>query len=147
MPKPHYDDVRDIPLPTDVELLPHLQTMLEGAFRRQVWVMLLDEKSRPLPVLMPTDVPAEADPEDIEGFRDFVSCIALDFDRATVVLTFERPGPAAVTKGDRRWLRLLRAAAAGSGVPFRGPYLVLGETVHQVPPDEYVGEPWLESDQ
>ena len=146
MKRPRYSAVQDVPLPTDLELLPHLQGLLEGASRRQLWVMFLDRSLRPLPLVMPTDLPAEADPEDIIGVRDMLTCMALDVPGSTLVLTFERPGPAELTQRDRRWLRLIRAAAVESGFPFRGPYLLLGSSVRQVPPDEYLAAEWLELD-
>lgn len=143
MKRPRYPDVQDVPLPTDTELLPHLQALLEGAFRRQLWVMFLDQTLRPVPLLMPTDLPVEADPEDVDGLGDMLSCMALDVPGSTLVLTFERPGPAQLTQRDRRWLRLIREAAIGSGFPFRGPYLLLGSAVRQVAPDEYLATKWL----
>ncbi|MEO8094718.1 MAG: hypothetical protein ABI632_07270 [Pseudolysinimonas sp.] len=146
MPTPSYDDVRDIPLPTDLDLVPHLQGLLEGAFRRQVWVMLLDSADKPLPIVVPTDIPEHPDPDDVVGFADFLACLALDFDRATLVVTYERPGPAELVNEDRIWLRLLREACVYAGFPFRGPYLALGNTVRQVPPDDYVGVPWPDDD-
>ena len=146
MKRPRSSDVQDVALPTDIELVPHLQHLLEGAFRRQLWVMFLDRALRPLPLVMPTDLPVEADPEDIIGVRDMLTCMALDVPGATLVLTFERPGPAELTQRDRRWLRLVREAAIESGFPFRGPYLLLGSTVRQVPLDEYLTAEWLELD-
>ena len=119
MTTPRYHDIRDIPLPTETELVPHLQAMLEGGFRRQIWVMLLDSEHRPLPVVMPSDVPMEPDPEDVLGLGDFLRCAALDYPGSILVLTFERPGPAELTDRDRRWLRLLREAALASEFPFR----------------------------
>ena len=144
MTTPRFHDIKDTPLPTDAELIPHLQAMLEGGFRRQIWLMLLDPENRPLPVVMPCDVPTEPDPEDVLGLGDFLRCTALDYPGATLVLTFERPGPAEVTARDRRWLRLLREAALASEFPFRGPYLLLGESVRQVAPDEFVGAEWVD---
>ena len=142
MTRPRYEDIRTIPLPTDRELIPHLQTMLETALRRQVWIMLLDAQACPLPILIPIDLEAEAHQDDAVGFADTLRCLSLDFERATLVLTFERPGPAEVMDRDRRWLRSLRDACANSGTSFRGPYLLLGNCVRQVPPDDYVGVPW-----
>lgn len=139
MAKPHFNDVRDTPLTTDAELVPFLQTLLEGAYRRQVWVMLLDEHSKPMPVAIPTAVPKEPDPEDVEGFADFMRCAALDVARSTLVVTFERPGPSHPVERDLRWLKLLREACAETGVGFRGPFLLLGNEVRQVPPDDYAG--------
>lgn len=147
MTTPRYHDIKDIPLPTDAELIPHVQAMLEGGYRRQVWVMLLDSDQRPLPVLMPSDVPAEPDPEDVLGLGDFLRCIAMDHPGSVLVLTFERPGPAEVVERDRRWLRLLREAALASEFPFRGPFLLLGDAVRQVPPDEYLTAEWVDLDE
>lgn len=146
MKRPPYSDIQDVPLPTDIELLPHLQALLEGAFRRQLWVMFLDAASRPVPLVVPTDLPIEADPEDIIGLGDFLGCLALDVPGSTLVLTFERPGPAELTERDHRWLRMIREAAMDSGFPFRGPYLLLGDAVRQVAPDEYLAAEWLEPD-
>ncbi len=145
MPRPHYDDIRTIPLPTDRELIPHLQVMLDTALRRQVWIMLLDEQSCPLPILMPMDVETEPFAEDASFFADTLRCLSMDFDKATLVLTLERPGPAEVMDRDRRWLRSLRESCVASGTAFRGPYLLLGDSVRQVPPDDYVGIPWVYS--
>lgn len=133
MPTPSYDTVRDIPLPTDTELVPHLQSLLANAYRRQVWITLLDDQHRPYPVLMPSDVDPEPDPDDALGFSELLRCLSLDFNDATVVTVFERPGPTEVTDSDRRWLRLLTEACVEAGCSFRGPYLLVGSTVLAVP--------------
>lgn len=146
MTRPHYDDIRTIPLPTDRELIPHLQEMLEQALRRQVWIMFLDEQSRPLPLLIPMDVAAEARDGDAADLVSALSCVLLDLPGATLVITLERPGPMEIMDRDRRWLRALREASVGSGCAFRGPFLLLGDEVMQVPPDDYVGIPWVYSD-
>ncbi len=146
MATPNFTDVRDHQLTTDEQLVPFLQSMLEGSFRRQVWVMLLDNQARPLPLIMPTAVQAEPDPDDVDGLADFLSCTALDFDQATLVVTFERPGPSHVVDQDRRWLRLLREACAHTGFGFRGPFLLVGNTVVRVPSEEYASIPMVYSD-
>lgn len=142
MKTPRYPEIRNVPLPTDVELLPHLTALLEGAFRHQLWMTFLDEQLCPLPVMMPTDLPHEADPRDVEGVSEMMRCVALDLPGSTLVLTVERPGPIELTRRDRRWLRLIREAAVAAELPFRGPYLLLGSSVRQVPPDEYLAESW-----
>ena len=141
MTRPHFDDIRTIPLPTDRELIPHLQVMLEEALRRQVWIMFLDEQARPLPVLIPMDVAAEPHPRDAADLVAALSCVLLDFENATLVITLERPGPAETMDRDRRWLRSLREACVASGSAFRGPFLMLGNQIRQVPPDDYIGIP------
>jgi hypothetical protein len=145
MTRPQFDNIRTIPLPTDRELIPHLQLMLEEALRRQVWIMFLDEQSRPLPVLIPMDVEAEAREGDAAELLQALSCVLLDFENATLVITLERPGPAEIMDRDRRWLGSLRDACVASGQTFRGPFLLLGDCVVQVPPDDYVGIPLVYS--
>ena len=138
MTTPNFNEVRDLPLTTDDELVPVIQSLLEGAYRRQVWLMLLDADVKPLPVIMPSAVPAQPDGEDIVGFADFMRCAAYDVAGSTLVVTFERPGPAHIVDRDRQWLKLLREACLETGVPFRGPFLLLGKEVRQVAPDDYV---------
>jgi hypothetical protein len=141
-PQP-FASVENTPLSTDEQLLPFLTDLLEGASRRQVWVTLLDARHCPLPVLLPTDVASESDPDDVVGFADFVRCLAYEVRGSTLVTIFERPGPIGIVDRDRRWLRLLREACIDAGVPFRGPYLLIGDHVSAVPLDEYLGIPWV----
>jgi len=107
---------------------------------------MLDRQNCPLPIVMPSDVDAEPHPDDVTGFAEMLNCISMDFDTPTVVLTLERPGPAELVDRDRRWMRVLREACVALGSPFRGPYLLLGDRVQQVPPDDYVGIPLVYSD-
>lgn len=143
---PRYDDIRDLSLRTDAELIPQLTAALEGGYRRQVWVMLLDSESRLLPVVVPTDVPVEPTWDDVTGFAEFLACLSMDFNSATLVVTYERPGPVDRTARDRRWLRVLREACVESRMPFRGPYLLTGARVQQVAPDDYLTTPLIEPD-
>ena len=143
MPIPSFDTVRDIPLPTDAELVPHLQSLLERALRHQICVMLLDSDARPLPLVLPSDLDPEADPDEVEGLADWLRCLSYDFSTATIVITLERPGPAELVDADRRWLRVLREALEATRCPFRGPYVLLGSEVRAVPPGDYAQTPWL----
>ena len=143
---PRFDDVRDRQFSSDDELIPFLQSMLEGSFRRQVWVMMLDDEARPLPVLIPMDVQAEPDPDEMVSFADFFSCTALAAGQATLVVTFERPGPMHVVDRDRRWLQLLHDACVYAGFRFRGPFLLVGNTVMSLPVESYESIPMVYSD-
>ena len=143
---PRFNDVRDQPLTTDEQLVPFLQCMIEGSFRRQVWVMMLDDEARPLPVLIPTDVQAEPEPEDDIGFGDFLTCTALEVGQPTLVVTFERPGPSHVVDRDRRWLQVLYDACVRTGFRFRGTFLLVGDTVLSVPVEDYEGIPLVYSE-
>ena len=145
MPVPSFDTVRDIPLPTDTELVPHLQSLLDRAVRHQIWVMLLDADAKPLSIVLPSDLGPEADPDEIDGLADWLRCLSYDFQTATIVLTMERPGPAELVAADRRWLRVLREALVATRCPYRGPYVLLGREVRAVPVADYGDEPWLRS--
>ena len=52
----------------------------------------------------------------------------------------------AVLDADRRWMRALHGAALGSSAKFRGPFLLLADGIHELDPLNYIGIPWVYSD-
>jgi hypothetical protein len=146
MTRPHVNLVRNVPLPTSAELVTHLQSRLEPAVTRQLWVALLDKDDCPLPTLVPVDVDAEPSLDLADGLAEMLYCLSLDFPGASLVLTLERPGPAEVVDRDRRWMRALHGAALGSSAKFRGPFLLLADGIHELDPLDYIGIPWVYSD-
>ncbi len=145
MTRPHLNLVRNFPLPTSAELVTHLQSRLEPAVTRQLWVALLDEHDCPLPTLVPIDVDAEPSLDLADGLAEMLYCLSLDFPGASLVLTLERPGTPAVVDRDRRWMRALHGAALGSSAKFRGPFLLLADGIHELDPLGYIGIPWVYS--
>ncbi len=141
----HYDTVRDTPLTTDARLATLLTSLLAPAISHQVWITMLDAESRPLTIVMPSYIDLEPDPEAATAWAEMFSSASWDNENATLVLTLERPGSSEPTDNDRRWLRFLGDAAAESGCPYRGPFLLLGSSVRAVPADEYAGIPWVYS--
>lgn len=138
---PNYDLSRTTNLTTDEHIVERLNSLLDGAIVRQVWLMFLDENDVQLPVIMPCYLPSKPDPDASRHFAKTLREFCDEVDAATAVITFERPGSRTVTARDRAWLRTLRAGCVAAQHPFRGPYLCHDGGVVSVPPDDYLGEP------
>lgn len=132
-----FDSVRDIPLETDAELVHRLRFVLDGAIRRQLWLMFLDERGHQLPVLYPSYLPPRPRQRDVPALGHFIAALRGELDADSVVITYERRGRALLSVPDRSWLRCLRDAGIASGMPFRGPFLLHSDGVLAVPPDDY----------
>jgi hypothetical protein len=122
-----------------------LTSLIAPAVSHQVWITMLDPESRPLKIIMPSYIDLEPDPEELVAWAEMFRGASWDNENATIVLTLERPGASGLTDNDRRWLRFLREAGAESGCSYRGPFLLLGSSVREVPIDEYDGIPWVYS--
>ena len=75
------------------------------AIRRQLWLMLLDAHGQQLSLLIPIDgIPVRPEPGSVRpfatGINDF---LAQEAPGGSVIVTLERPGPAALTEADRAW--------------------------------------------
>lgn len=141
MTYPDFTEVCDTPLPTEESLIPFLQNLLKGSYRHQVWILLLDCDARPLPILMPIDVPEQADLSDLDRFAGFLRCLAFEFEQPTLVVVFESPYSVDVEVSDRSWLRFLYEACVLADVAYRGPFLLLADTVRRLPIEEFSGIP------
>ncbi len=139
MATPHFRDVRDVALIRDDDLLSRVESLLERAMRRQVWLMFLDEHGYQLPVLLPSPVPRRPGPGDGVRLAKFFRTTLDDVPASSLIITYERPGRAALTNGDLRWIQLLREACLLAEIPFRGPLLCHDEGVRWVPADECMG--------
>ena len=99
-------DVTEIVVRTamDLERLWQLIMGPEGPGLRSLWMVLLDEDGRALPVVVPIeDIPVT--PESLtEGLADVLSRVR---DLGDPVLLLSRPGPRGVTEADRAWGRVL----------------------------------------
>lgn len=123
MPTPSFDDIADIALTTDAAILERVRDLVDGAYRRQLWLMLLDDEHRQLPVVLPCDVPAAPPPVAARGVRRFVGGLSEEFDVGSVIVVLERPGAEPLTAGDRGWLRIAANACRAAGLPLRGPVM------------------------
>ncbi len=123
MPTPRYDDVADVSLATDEALLDRVRDLVEGAYRRQLWFMFLDEEQRQLPVLIPHDVPSRPSREHGEAVHAFIAHLVDGIRPAGIVVVLERPGPDDLRRGDREWFAVVDDACRVAGVVRRGPIL------------------------
>ena len=135
----HFDDVSAVALETDDEIVARVRELVRSAIRHQVWLMFLDGQRRQLPVIMPTDVPPAPSDDDPERIGAFIRELAGELEASTVIVTYERVGPDALTDGDRVWLRTLHEACENSQVAFSGPHLCHGRGVRAVQPEDYLG--------
>ncbi len=134
---PKYLDTHEVSLADDDDLRERIESLLGTANSRQVWLMFLDATDCQLPTLMPTYVPKQPEPDDVEWLEQMVSTVADGIGAATVVMVFERSGPSELSASDCSWLRLLSAASTGSGIGSRAPLLCHDGGVRLVPPDEF----------
>lgn len=132
-----FDSVRDVPLETDSDIVHRLRFVLDGAIRRQVWLMFLDDDDHQLPVLYPSYLPPRPRQRDVTALGHFIAVLRDEVDAHSVIITYERRGGVALSVPDRAWLRCLRDSGLASGMPFRGPYLLHSDGVLALPPDDY----------
>lgn len=80
--------------------------MGDGGFgRRTLWLVFLDDDSRPTPVIVPIDdIPQDPTPADVGSFGDLFSRLA---GYGTPVLLLSRPGTSEVQEHDRQWAQAL----------------------------------------
>jgi hypothetical protein len=123
MPISPFDDVADISLATDEALLERVRDLVEGAYRRQLWFMFLDDDDRQLPLLVPLDVPALPGHEHPEPLGPFIAALVDEVRPRSVVVVLERPGPDELSRGDREWFAVADDACRAAGVLRRGSIL------------------------
>lgn len=123
MPTSPFDDVADVCLTTDELVLQRVRDLVEGAYRRQLWLMFLDERDCQLPIVMPHDVPSGPNRAHRSGFRPFIAELVGEIQPSSIIVVLERPGPDTVRRGDRAWFAVLDDACRAAGVRLRGPVL------------------------
>jgi len=121
---PRYDDVRFDPLRTDEEVLERASLLLGHALRRQLWLMFLDEDERQLPVLMPSYLPRRPRAEHRDNLGRLFGVLCEDADADSLIVAYERRGPAELTDADRAWLATVHTGCADAAIPLRALLLV-----------------------
>jgi hypothetical protein len=123
MPTFRFDDVADVSLCSDEQVLERVRGLVEGAYRRQLWLMFLDDRECQLPILMPHDVPSGPNRGHRARFRPFIAELVDAIGPSSIVVVLERPGPDMLRRGDLEWFAVLGDACRASGVRLRGPIL------------------------
>ncbi|WP_166791807.1 hypothetical protein [Cryobacterium frigoriphilum] len=102
------------PVTTVAEAQDRVADLVGPAIVRKLWFMLLDRHGRQVPVLIPLeDIPLRPEPGDLTLFAGTLAALLEDHaPGGSVILTLERPGPAALTPPDRDWGTELRASFA-----------------------------------
>ena len=137
---PSADELPNLPLRTDEALLERVRALVQPALRRQLWFLLLDERDCQLPVLLPMDIPARPAPGETGGIADFAEALAEFLDAvaaagaaASLVIVYERPGPAELRTADGVWFRFLGEVEALARTPIRALAFVAGRQVRLIP--------------
>lgn len=137
MKTPNYEETQEHPLTTDEQVRERVELLVRNALRRQLWLMFLDGDDVQLPVLMPTDVPANPGTADASNLARFISGVNEDLDATSIVITLERRGSDEISNDDRAWFRLVRDACAMAELKLRGPLLAHTRGVRWVAAEDY----------
>ena len=140
MPIPPFDDVADVSLASDEALLERVRDLVEGAYRRQLWFMFLDEDDRQLPLLVPLDVPDQPGDEHADPLGPFVTALVDELRPRSVVVVLERSGPDTLTRGDREWFAVVDRACRTADVVRRGPILAHDDGFRWIAAEDLLGD-------
>ena len=81
----------------------------EGFGRRTLWLVLLDDRGKPAPAVVPIDdIPEAPTPAEVDSFVQFLDHLE---GYGTPVLLLSRPGPGTVQEHDRQWASALSPSA------------------------------------
>ncbi|GAA1763519.1 hypothetical protein [Agromyces humatus] len=144
MTKLNAEDATQLPIPTDDDVLERVAVLLEGAIRRQLWTLYLDEHDVQLPLIIPTagypHRPDEPTPEGTaaELLANRIAEIVHTAGAAAVVIAWERPGSPESTSADRGWARAFADACRERGVAVRAQLIVHDDGVRWFAPDDYL---------
>jgi len=139
MTRPAFDSIREIPIRSDQEVLELVGGLVGSAIRRQLWLMLLDPGSRPLPLVLPCAIPRRPRRGDDARFARFVADLVDECDASAWIVGYERPGDSRLTAADRAWAITLGDAARTSGRRMRGPVMVHDRGARWMAVDDLLG--------
>lgn len=122
----------DVPLTADDDVRERVAELLDRAYRRQLWFMLLDDQQRQLPILLPFDVPRKPGSSHRAGFARSIGALAQEADADAMIVALERPGSATLGASDRAWFVLVTEACTEVGIRLRGPLLVHDDGVRWI---------------
>lgn len=141
--------VRDRVLSTDDDLRDMLQFILEGAERRQLWVLFIDDERRLARPILPMD---DYPPDPLETVRvedlgevahshlmmHRIGVLREVTDNAAVVLVWERRGSDWLGAEERAWARAMAEQARDLDIPLRAQFVLHDGGVRQIHPDDYL---------
>ncbi|NYF13917.1 hypothetical protein HDC34_002211 [Pseudoclavibacter sp. JAI123] len=126
------------PITTDEDVLRHVTALVGQAYRRQLWLMFLDADDHALPVLMPIEAyPQRPTHPQLERIASVISLMIDELQAASVMLTWERPGPGDSTSDERLWAAALGIVCEVREVSVRAQLLASREGVRLFEKAEY----------
>lgn len=142
---PRLDPAR--PLASDHDLHEVLSLLLRAANQRQFWLIFLDDSHRVTGPLMPmADYPPRpGDPSEVEGrdedpiievLWDHIGRIAQMAGASSLVLVWERSGPAKFSEIDLSWARACADVSAQNGPKIRAQFVLHSSGLRQIAIDD-----------
>lgn len=124
------------PLTTDADLQELLLGLLEAANQRQLWLIMLDDQQRLTGPLMPIEdlppYPDHAAPILCERFAEISDLMGAE----SLVLVWERPGPARAYADDLAWARTIMAGAGSHELQLRAQFILHDTGIRRLTPDD-----------
>lgn len=128
-------ELGDLPLDDDAALLERVRTLVQRGFVRRLWLVLLDDESRQLPVMPQIEeMPRSPGADAVQVLAQLLDQVG-EFCTA-VAFVLERPGRPRPEPDDLAWADAIARAASGSPVRLRAVLLAHGVGVDPVEPSE-----------
>lgn len=132
-------------LSTDAALHDYLDYLLDSAIQRQLWVIALDDDCRQVGPFMPgSDLPEDPDEPVVTDDLGLTTSAHVLSQRmpvfaeaaggTQVVLVWERPGSARLSKAESRWARRMANGCRGLDVRLRAQFLLHDDGLSRIPP-------------
>jgi hypothetical protein len=116
-----------------------VRDLIGRAYRRQLWLLFLDEVDRQLPLLVPIDgLPSQPEDDGTDQVVGNIKQLMHEIGATALVIVWERDGPPTMTHPDTLWARSLASSCRARGVPLRAMLLSHRKGVRWIPPDDYV---------
>ena len=134
---PSFDDTQFLPLERDAAIMERVADLIGRANQRQVWLLFLDELERQLPLLIPIEsLPTWPSTQETAAVLDRVREVMGDIGARSIVVVFERYGPAALSEQDIAWASTVRDQCGSAGVTLRAMLLSHRSGVRWIAPDD-----------
>lgn len=111
------------PLLTDEHIRARVADLLGTAYRRQVWLLFLDDRDVQLPMLLPIADYPPAPGDAAHRLADAASAIAREIGAAAIVVVWERRLGEQATRADTAWASRLAACLDERSVRVRAQLL------------------------
>jgi hypothetical protein len=142
MNPPRYDREKLPSLTSQGAIEERVRLLIGRAARRQIWLLLLDDEDRQLPLLVPVqDPPSRPRDDDDLRFARVLSTLREQTDATGVIAVLERFGGMTLTGADCAWARVLAEAALLAPLRLHGILLSHARGVRWVAPDDYAAAP------